>query len=200
VLHGMALMTGADPGSAGTANPFTLFSASNEAARSLCTMKKKDTLSPLNTNAIAVWKAASAEAASGNLGGLAGHYGDLEKSLAARFMQYSLVEARAASQKLKTKEAEAADACRKPCVREAQQVGGEGLRQGFSWLLSRQATLPVQWCSPHAGDGFLLPLLPSLSHAPPLPHERRLPRTCTGAPLSLSLRATTQAWPRRCAH
>ncbi|GBF89064.1 hypothetical protein Rsub_01781 [Raphidocelis subcapitata] len=122
VLHGMALMSGADPGPAATANPFTLFSASNAAARYLCNMKKKDTLAPLNADAINVWKLAAAEAAAGNLDGLRGHYADLEKSLAARFMQYSLIEARAAAQKLKTKELEAADACRSPCVREAQQA------------------------------------------------------------------------------
>ncbi|GBF89066.1 hypothetical protein Rsub_01783 [Raphidocelis subcapitata] len=122
VLHGMALMSGADPGAAATANPFTLFSASNDAARYFCNMKKKDTLAPLNAGAIKAWKLAAAAAGRGNLDGLRGHYADLEKSLASRFMQYSLIEARAAAQKLKTKELEAADGCRSPCVREAQQA------------------------------------------------------------------------------
>jgi hypothetical protein len=170
----MALMSGADPGPAATANPFTLFSASNAAARYLCNMKKKDTLAPLNADAINVWKLASAEAAAGNLDGLRGHYADLEKSLAARFMQYSLIEARAAAQKLKTKELEAADACRSPCVREAQQVGRGGAFGGIHPPRSRHGctgitnSLTRRPCLPSQAALLVHSLPPRLSKPRPL--------------------------------
>jgi len=128
VLHGMALISGADSttntnGPAGTTNPVNLFMETNAASLFYCTKKKKEPLSPINRAAIDAFVKGSAAAAAVNINGLLAQYAEIEKAMVARFLQYSLEEMRLASAKVSRRVQKNADACQTACIREAQRVG-----------------------------------------------------------------------------
>ena len=129
----MALLTGADNGTAGTSHPATLFQASNTVSRYFCTMAAKDTLAPVNKAAIKAFVNGSAAAARGDTAGMLAAYEDCEKGEVARFLQYSLREAADASKRVTKKQAAAATACYSPCLLEAKQVR---VRAGAGALIS----------------------------------------------------------------
>ncbi|KAI8470169.1 MAG: hypothetical protein J3K34DRAFT_458969 [Monoraphidium minutum] len=145
ILHGMALLTGADSasvlvGSAGTANPATLFQASNVAGVHFCTHKKnskKDPLAPANRLTVTGHAAASAAAGAGDAGALAARYTDIEKALVARFLQYSLQAAGDASKPASKGALKKAGACRAPCLRKAQQAAARTYFRAVEPIIAR---------------------------------------------------------------
>jgi hypothetical protein len=139
ILHGMALMSGADPasGEANTNSTANLFQATNAASRFYCTMKKKDALAPINQAAIAAWQAASAAAKAGDVAALSSQYAALEKTVVARFLQFSLREAREASKAAGRRVLRKADACRAGCLREAQQAAARTYFRAAEPIIAR---------------------------------------------------------------
>ena len=130
----MALISGADSASApdapsGTANPANLFQATHAASVFYCTQKKsnkKQPVAPINAATITAHTNMTAAAAAGNVAQMAALYADVEKAFVARFLQFSLFETYEASKPVSKAVLRKTDACRSPCLREAQQVPGRG--------------------------------------------------------------------------
>ena len=171
ILHGIALMTGADStsdpsGPAGTANPVTLFRESDDAGILFCTQKKPRAggkpapLSALNAEDVAAHLNASGAAAAGDAAALKAHYARIESILTARFLQYSLQQAYVASKAAPKSVIDKAGACRAPCLRESQQVragrllvrGGTACDVGAAGLAAHAAV--------RVGSGAAGPVVP----------------------------------------
>jgi hypothetical protein len=188
----MALMSGADPtnSDAGTSQAANLFQATNAASRFYCTMKKKDALAPINQAAIAAWQAASAAAKAGDVAALSSQYAALEKTVVARFLQFSLREAREASKAAGRRVLRKADACRAGCLREAQQAAARTYFRAAEPIIARTSPdLVAQVRRPLAP--LHLPCAPAYAAGPraraPAHLHARAPARPPAAPESLPL-------------
>ncbi|KAI8470170.1 MAG: hypothetical protein J3K34DRAFT_458970 [Monoraphidium minutum] len=147
ILHGIALMSGADSdaipdGPGGSGNPFNLFQETNAASAFYCTAKKAGrgkplNLSPSNAHDIQVHEAASAAAEALDLPKLAQEYAKIEGAMVARFLQYSLESAYEASKPASKGVLKKADACHSPCLRKSQQAAARTYFRAVEPIIAR---------------------------------------------------------------
>jgi hypothetical protein len=160
ILHGMALLSGADDGDAdgpeSTANPETLFQGTVAASKYFCAMKKRDAQARVNEATIYAFTNASAAAKAGNTAHLDLLYRGLERVTVARFLQYSLEPAGEASKKASGGALKKADACRRDCLRESQAAAARVYWKAVEPIVARdQPALASQVNAIFNGASFL---------------------------------------------